>query len=114
VADSRPYEPSRAIGLPVTTAGAWPCSFPYSSIIQAITWALVFTSGAGMSRVGPMTLSILSMNDRVMSSISWRSRSPAGTLIPPLAPPKGMPTIPVFQVISAASARISSKSTSGW
>jgi hypothetical protein len=49
-----------------------------------------------MSRVGPMTLSILSMNDRVMSSISSRSRSPAGTLMPPLAPPNGMPTIAVF------------------
>ena len=32
----------------------------------------------------------------------------------PLAPPKGMSTIAVFQVISAASARTSSRSTSGW
>ena len=43
-------EPSSATGLPVTIAGVWPCSLPYSSIIQAITWALVPTSGAGMSR----------------------------------------------------------------
>ena len=98
----------------MTTAGVWPCSLPYSSIIQAITWALVLTSGAGMSRVGPMTLSILSMNDRVIVSTSSSDNSRAGQLIPPLAPPKGTPTIAVFQVISEASARISSRSTSGW
>jgi hypothetical protein len=37
VAASRPWEPSSAIGLPVTQAGVWPCSFPYSSISHAIT-----------------------------------------------------------------------------
>ena len=46
-------EPSSASGLPVTQAGVWPWSLPYSSISQAIVCALVPTSGAGMSRCGP-------------------------------------------------------------
>ena len=53
-------------------AGVWPWSLPYSSIIQAIVCALVLTSGAGMSRVGPRTFSILSMNERVTF---WSSAS---------------------------------------
>jgi hypothetical protein len=36
-----------------------------------------------MSRVGPMILSILSMNERVISSTSSRSSSEPGALIPP-------------------------------
>ena len=39
---------------------------------QAITWALVLTSGAGMSRVGPSTFSILSMNERAIFCSSAR------------------------------------------
>ena len=66
VAASRPNEPSSAIGLPVTQAGVWPWSLPYSSMSQAITCAFVPTSGAGMSRCGPSTFSILSMNDRAI------------------------------------------------
>ena len=95
-------------------AGVWPWSFPYSSIIQAITWAFVLTSGAGMSRVGPSTFSILSMNERVIFCTSERSSWSAGQLTPPLAPPNGTPATAVFQVISEASARTSSMSTSGW
>ena len=38
----------------------------------------------------------------------------ASTLTPPLAPPNGMSATAVFQVISVASARTSSRSTSGW
>ena len=98
----------------MTIAGVWPWSLPYSSIIQAITWALVLTSGAGMSRVGPSTFSILSMNERVIRWSSSGSSWSAGQLTPPLAPPKGTPTIAVFHVISEASARTSSRSTSGW
>ena len=114
VAASRPSEPPSEIGLPVTIAGVWPCSLPYSSIIQAITWAFVFTSGAGMSRVGPSTFSILSMKDRVIFCTSSRLSSVGSQFTPPLAPPKGMPTIAVFHDISAARARTSSRSTSGW
>jgi hypothetical protein len=102
------------IGLPVQIAGVWPCSFPYSSIIQAIVCALVFTSGAGMSRVGPRIFSILSMNERATFCSSACSISPAGQLTPPLAPPKGTSATAVFQVIKEASARTSSMSTSGW
>jgi hypothetical protein len=100
--------------LPVQIAGVWPWSLPYSSIIQAITWALVLTSGAGMSRVGPSTFSTLSMKERVIFWSSERSSCSAGQLTPPLAPPNGTPATAVFQVISEASARISSTSTSGW
>ena len=95
-------------------AGVCPWSLPYSSIIHAITWALVLTSGAGMSRVGPRTFSTLSMNDRVIVWTSERSSWSAGQLTPPLAPPNGTPATAVFQVISEARARISSMSTSGW
>ena len=95
-------------------AGVWPWSLPYSSIIQAIVCALVLTSGAGMSRVGPRTFSILSMNERVIFWSSAWVRSPAGQLMPPLAPPNGTLATAVFQVISEASARTSSTSTSGW
>ena len=114
VACSRPSDPSRATGLPVTIPGVWPWSLPYSSIIQAITWASVLTSGAGMSRVGPSTFSILSMNERAIAWTSSRSSSSAGQLTPPLAPPNGTFATAVFQVISEARARTSSTSTSGW
>ena len=66
--------------MPVQIAGVWPWSFPYSSIIQAITWAFVLTSGAGMSRVGPSTFSILSMNERVIFWSSERSSSVGGAV----------------------------------
>ena len=114
VAASRPYEPSSAIGLPVTQAGVWPWSLPYSSISQAITCASVPTSGAGMSRVGPSTFSILSRKERVTVWSSRASSRAGSTSMPPFAPPNGMPTIAVFQVISSASARTSSRSTLGW
>ena len=87
MAASRPNEPSRAIGLPVTQAGVWPCSLPYSSMSQAMTWALVPTSGAGMSRCGPITFSILSMNERAMVCSSLLSSLLGSTLMPPFAPP---------------------------
>ena len=100
--------------MPVTHAGVCPWSFPYSSISQAITWALVPTSGAGMSRVGPSTFSILSMNERATAWSSCVSSLLGSTFTPPLAPPYGRFTIAVFQVISSARARTSSRSTSGW
>jgi len=55
VALTRPSEPPRWIGLPVTTPVAvLPVFIEYVSIIQAMIWPLVPTSGAGMSRCGPM------------------------------------------------------------
>ena len=114
VAASRPADPSSDSGLPVTMAGVWPCSLPYSSMNQAMTWALVPTSGAGMSRLGPSTLSTLPMNERATRCSSSCVRSCGFTSTPPLAPPNGMPTMAVFQLISSARARTSSRSTSGW
>ena len=81
---------------------------------HAIVWASVPTSGAGMSRVGPRTFSILSMNDRATRWRSDGSSCSGVTSTPPLAPPNGISTIAVFQVMSSASARTSSMSTSGW
>mmetsp|Transcript_11863 Transcript_11863/g.25474 ORF Transcript_11863/g.25474 Transcript_11863/m.25474 type:complete len:201 (+) Transcript_11863:919-1521(+) len=49
VAASRPREPCRYTGLPVTTPGLKPLYLEYSSKNQAITLASVFMSGAGMS-----------------------------------------------------------------
>jgi len=100
--------------LPVTIAGVWPWSLPYSSIIHAIVWALVPTSGAGMSRCGPSTFSILSMKLRVICCSSDSSSAVASQSTPPLAPPNGIPATAVFHVISVASARTSSRSTAGW
>ena len=114
VAASRPAEPSSDSGLPVTMAGVWPCSRPYSSMNQAMTCALVPTSGAGMSRPGPSTLSTLPMNERATFCSSPWVRSCGVTFTPPFAPPNGMPAMAVFQLISSASARTSSRSTSGW
>ena len=59
VASLRPSEPPSEIGLPVTTPGTvYPTCIEYVSMIQAIVWALVLTSGAGMSRSGPIRTSI--------------------------------------------------------
>ena len=44
VAASRPSEPCRFTGLPVTTAGENPLNLEYSSKNHAMTWADVFMS----------------------------------------------------------------------
>jgi hypothetical protein len=100
--------------LPVTIAGVLPHSRPYSSISHAITWALVFTSGAMMSRLGPSILWILLMNERAIACSSAEPIWSPGQSMPPLAPPNGTPAIAVFHVISIASARTELRSTSGW
>ncbi len=81
---------------------------------QAMVCAFVFTSGAAMSRVGPRTFSILSMNERAIRCSSLGSSFSAGQFTPPFAPPNGTFATAVFHVIRQASARISSMSTSGW
>ena len=59
VASLRPSLPPMESGFPVTTASAvYPWCIEYVSMIQAIVCAFVFTSGAGMSRSGPMRSSI--------------------------------------------------------
>ena len=114
VASTRPTVPPSSTGLPVTIAGVWPWSRPYSSISHAISAGPVPMSGAMMSRIGPSTFSSRSITARVAR---WSSagESPLGSRsIPPLAPPKGRPASAVFQVIPAASARTPSRSTAGW
>ena len=84
------------------------------SMIQAMIWPSVFTSGAGMSRSGPIRIEISVAKRRVMCSSSERERACGSTMIPPLAPPKGMLTTAHFQVIHIASALTSLSETSGW
>ena len=83
-------------------------------MIQAIVWALVLTSGAGMSRSGPMSRLISVVKRRVRPSTSRRLSFFGSTITPPLAPPYGMLTQAHFQVIHIASARTSSSVTSWW
>ena len=98
----------------MTMAGLYPWLAEKASIIHAITLALVFTSGAAMSRYTPRTCWMPCMNRRVMR---WSSPSliPVGsTSRPPLAPPKGRSSSAVFQVIKEARARTSLRSALGW
>ena len=83
-------------------------------MIQAMTWALVLTSGAGMSRSGPMSTSISVVKRRVSPSNSFWLSFFGSTMTPPLPPPYGMPTTAHFQVIHIARALTSSSETSWW
>ena len=74
-----------------------------------MTWALVFTSGAGMSRSGPMSTSISAVNRRVRRSSSFIESFLGSTITPPLPPPYGIPTTAHFQVIHIARALTSSR-----
>ena len=86
--------------MPVTIAGVWPWSLPYSSIIHAIVWALVPTSGRGdVARRPEHLLDLVDERARDRCSSAGGS-APGRQLIPPLAPPNGIPAIAVFQVIS--------------
>jgi len=99
----------------VTTAGTvYPTCIEYVSMIQAMVCALVFTSGAGMSRSGPMMMLISVANRRVSPSSSRRESFFGSTMTPPLPPPYGMPTTAHFQVIHIARALTSSSETSWW
>jgi hypothetical protein len=101
--------------LPVTTPSTeWPLFIEYVSKIHAITRASVPTSGAGMSRSGPISLMISLVKRRVMRSSSSRERCFGSTTTPPFAPPNGIPISAHFQVIHIASAFTSSSVTSGW
>ena len=84
------------------------------SIIQAMIWALVLTSGAGMSFSGPTRTSISVKKRRVRPSSSFWLSFLGSTMTPPLPPPYGMPTTAHFQVIHIARALTSSSETSWW
>ena len=87
----------------------------YSSTNHAIFVAFVLTSGAGMSRCGP--IAFLSFNARLYSLIikaSFRSSRFLGlAMIPPFAPQYGIPAMAHFHVIQMARALTSSSDTSG-
>jgi hypothetical protein len=114
-ASARPTEPPIAVGLPVTTPGTEkPRCIDTVSMIQAIVWALVPTSGAGMSESGPMMPSSSVAKRRVSASSSVELIEPGSHVTPPFAPPNGTSTSAHFQVIHIASARTSSMSVLGW
>ena len=83
-------------------------------MIQAIVWALVPTSGAGMSESGPISTLSSVAKRRVSASVSRRLMARGSQVTPPFAPPKGTFTRAHFQVIHIASARTSSRSVEGW
>ena len=72
-------------------------------------WALVLTSGAGMSFSGPTRTSISVKKRRVRPSSSFWLSCLGSTMTPPLPPPYGMPTTAHFQVIHMARALTSSR-----
>ena len=83
-------------------------------MIQAMVWAFVPTSGAGMSESGPIIPSSSVAKRRVSASCSRGLISRGLQVTPPFAPPKGTFTSAHFQVIHIASARTSSRSVDGW
>ena len=115
VASSRPSEPPMTSGLPVTTPGiAKPLFIEIVSMIHAIVWLSVYTSGAGMSFSGPMMIEISEAYRRVMRSSSPFDISFGLQITPPFAPPYGMPMTAHFQVIQHDRARTSSRETFQW
>ena len=105
--------PTEAHGLPAITAGE-SLDREYSSYIQAISRGPVFTSGAGMSRCGPITSSIAETNERQSRSSSAIDSAFGSTRTPPFAPPNGTSSSAVFHVINAEKHRNSSRDASGW
>src|SRR2546427_8013870 len=115
VASSRPSEPPMTSGLPVTTPGwAKPLFIEIVSMIHAIVWLSVYTSGAGMSFSGPMMIEISDAYRRVMRSSSSFDISFGLQMTPPLAPPYGMAMTAHFHVIQQERARTSSRETVQW
>src|SRR5712691_11372043 len=115
VASSRPREPPITSGLPVTTPGiAKPLFIEIVSMIHAIVWLSVYTSGAGMSFSGPMMIEISDAYRRVMRSSSSFDISFGLQITPPFAPPYGMPMTAHFHVIQHDRARTSSSETFQW
>src|SRR2546425_12643344 len=97
-------------GLPVTTPGwATPLFIEIVSMIHAIVWLSVYTSGAGMSFSGPMMIEISDAYRRVMRSSSSFDISFGFQMTPPFAPPYGMPTTPHLHVIHHGGAPTSSR-----
>src|SRR3989441_8995523 len=115
VVSSRPSAPPITRGLPVTTPGcANPLFIEIVSMIHAIVWLSVYTSGAGMSFSGPMMIEISEAYRRVMRSSSSFDISFGLQITPPFAPPYGMPMTAHFQVIQHDRARTSSRETFQW
>jgi len=114
VASTRPREPPRETGFPVTTdVTVWPTCIEYVSMTHAIVCESVPTSGAGTSRSGPKTSMSSAVYRRVILSSSPRDSLRGSQITPPLPPPNGMFMTAHFHVIQDASARTSSSVTPG-
>src|SRR3989449_951226 len=97
-----------------TSFGSKPFFIEIVSMIHAIVWLSVYTSGAGMSFSGPMMIEISDAYRRVMRSSSSFDISFGLQITPPFAPPYGMPMTAHFQVIQHDRARTSSRETFQW
>src|SRR3989304_5812481 len=84
------------------------------SMIHAIVWLSVYTSGAGMSFSGPIIRLIAEAYRRVIRSSSPLLISFGLQITPPFAPPYGRPMTAHFHVIQHARARTSSGLTFQW
>ena len=115
VASVRPRDPPRPTGLPVMNPGKRPpWIFSNSSSIHSMCWALVITSGAGTSRIGPTSLGDRRTHPRQICSCSRVLRLWGSQMTPPFAPPRGMSTTAHFQVIHMDRARTVSTVSCGW
>src|SRR5439155_25108505 len=83
------------------------------SMIQAMIWASVPISGAGMSSLGPMMM-LISVAYRRVRLAGPRAESGLGfTRTPPLAPPLGMLTTALLHLIHTSNPPTASSDTFG-
>lgn len=105
-------DPPLESGFPVKLPGEYfPTSLEYSSIIHAIIFGLVFTSGAGTSCSGPMYLYSARTYPRESLSSSPSESSFGFTIIPPFPHPSGISTTEHLKVIHIERAFTSSRLT---
>src|SRR5580698_149399 len=103
-ASARASVPPSDAGLPVTAPGTGrPAIIEYVSIIQAMVWLSVETSGAAISEPGPIRGKSSEVKRRVSLSSSPRDIRLGSQITPPELPPQGTFTVAVFQVIHEAS-----------
>ena len=115
VAAPRHLLPPIVRGLPVNDPGEnVPTSLLYSSIIQAMIFGLVFTSGAGTSVFGPIYLYSSRTYPRASLSSSPSLSVFGLTMIPHFPHPIGRSTTAHLNVIHIDSALTSSRFTSWW
>lgn len=115
VALSRPRDHHALRGLPVNEPGEYsPTSSLYSSIIHAMIFEFVFTSGAGISICGPKYLTMERTYHLERRSNSHSESSRGLTTTPHFPPPRGRSKTAHFMLIHMERAFTSSLVTSWW